>query len=73
MSNGNGNNSQVKRILITGVVAALIGAIGWIFIQVRDLPANYVPRGEVEKRLERIEEKVDYLIMRGEKRPENLY
>ena len=57
------NNVYFKRSLITGIAVALIGTIGWIFIQVRDLPANYVPRGEIENRLERIENKIDKLLL----------
>ena len=57
------NNIYFKRSLITGIAVALIGTIGWIFIQVRDLPANYVPRGEIENRLERIENKIDKLLL----------
>jgi len=69
MSSGN-NNNQIKRVIIPTLIAALIASIGWIFIQVRDLPANYVPRSEVEKRLERIENKIDltYKILLRENR-----
>jgi len=56
------NNASFKRTLVTAVAIALIGTIGWIFVQVRDLPANYVPRGEIEKRLERIENKIDQIL-----------
>jgi len=56
------NNVHFKRSLITGAVIALIGTIGWIFVQVRDLPANYCPRAEIEKRLERIEHKIDQIL-----------
>jgi len=61
------NNNQFKRTLITGIAVALIGVIGWIFVQVRDLPANYIPRGEIEKRLERIENKLDQILFQERK------
>lgn len=65
------NNYYLKRSLVTGAIVALVGTIGWIFVQVRDLPADYVPRSEVENRLERIENKIDKILFMESKRGGN--
>ena len=69
-------NDVVKRVLLGAAAFGIIGMAGWAFIEVRDLPATYPSRAEVKadmgalkhdvnERLDRIEKKLDILILQG--------
>ena len=69
-------NDVLKRVLLGAAAFGLIGMAGWTFVEVRDLPAVYPTRVEmkadmsalkhdVNERLDRIEKKLDILILRG--------
>lgn len=64
------NNTVRWKFIVSGALTILTLIVGWAFIEIRDLPKTYVTyedartnRQDVRNRLDRIEEKIDRILM----------
>jgi hypothetical protein len=65
------NNSKLWQAIITFLTAVSVATAGWAFTQIRDMPYIYQTkiraaedRQEFCRRLERIEDKIDTLLLK---------
>ena len=64
-------NNDMRWKLVSGIAITILTLIvGWAFVEIRDLPKTYVTldnvktnRQDIRNRLDRIEEKIDRILM----------
>lgn len=55
----NGNSTRIWRFLVLALLTGLVGICGWVFVQVRDLPKDYIAKPALAVMQNRIDSKAD--------------
>jgi len=50
------NNNGWKKFVIIAMIGILTGAVGWVFVEVRDLPSHYMSKKEIQMQLKALRE-----------------
>jgi len=58
----NGNTAMVLRIVVTSLMAGILAVVGWVFLEVRDLPSVYAEKVVVDRTIEGIHKETDSKI-----------
>ena len=58
----NGNTAMVLRIVVTSLMAGILAVVGWVFLEVRDLPSVYAEKVVVDRTIEGIHKETDNKI-----------